>query len=65
MEKTLAQIETEIGSMRAGAAKYSKLAEERRAVGQLMVAERLTLLVADLEARVIQLEAMAKSKVTH
>jgi hypothetical protein len=51
MEGTFADIEADIASLRANAVKYRKLAEDRRAAGHVMVAEKLMELVADLEAK--------------
>ena len=61
MEKTDADIDADIALLRENMAKCRKLAEERKAHGQLMIAEQLVEFVADLEVRVAQLEAMAKS----
>jgi hypothetical protein len=62
MEKTLADIDADIASLRSNMAKYSKVAEERKARGHLLIAEKQMEFVADLEARVARLEALAKSK---
>ena len=51
MERTFADIEADIASLRANAVKYRKLAEDRRAAGHFMVAEKLMELLAELEAK--------------
>jgi hypothetical protein len=55
-----ADIGADIASLRASVAKYRALAEERKAHGHMMIAEKLTEFVTDLEARVAQLETLAK-----
>jgi hypothetical protein len=62
MERTLADIEADIASLRANVAKYRALAEERLAHGQLMIAQKQMEFVADLEARLAALEAVARSQ---
>jgi hypothetical protein len=62
MERTFADIEAEIASLRASVAKYRALAEERLAHGQLMIAQKQMEFVADLEARLAALEAVARSQ---
>jgi hypothetical protein len=62
MEKTLADIDVDIAFLRSNVAKYRKVAEERKARGHLLIAEKQMEFVADLEARVARLEALAKSK---
>jgi hypothetical protein len=59
MERTFADIEADIASLRANAVKYRKLAEDRRAAGHFMVAEKLMELLAELEAK---LDAFARSR---
>jgi hypothetical protein len=58
MEKTLADIEADIASLRENLTKYRKLAEEHRAADNVMIAKKLMDLVVDLEARVAELEAL-------
>jgi hypothetical protein len=58
MEKTLADIEADIASLRENVTKYRKLAEEHRAAHNAMIAEKLMELVVDLEARARELEAL-------
>jgi hypothetical protein len=60
MERTFADIEADIASLRANVAKYRALAEERLAHGQLMIAQKQMEFVADLEARLAALEAVAR-----
>jgi hypothetical protein len=62
MERTFADIEADIASLRANVAKYRALAEERLAHGQLMIAQKQMEFVADLEARLAALEAVARSQ---
>jgi hypothetical protein len=61
MEKTLADIEADIASLRANVTNYRKLAEEHRAADNLLTAQKLMELVIDLEARAAELETL-KSK---
>jgi hypothetical protein len=58
MEKTLADIEADVASLRENLTKYRKLAEEHRAADNVMIAKKLMDLVVDLEARVAELEAL-------
>jgi hypothetical protein len=60
MERTRADIDADIASLRANVAKYRALAEERKANGHLMIAEKLVEFVADLEARIAALEASSR-----
>lgn len=60
MERTFADIEADIASLRANAAKFRRLAEERRAADHVPIAEKLMEVVADIEAKVAQLEAITK-----
>ena len=62
MEKTLADTEANIASLRANVAKYRNIAERRKTLGHVTVAEQLMEFVIDLEARVAALEILAKSK---
>jgi hypothetical protein len=62
MERTLADIEANIASLRANVAKYREIAERRKTLGHVMVAKQLMEFVVDLEARVAALEILAKSK---
>ena len=55
-------VRVRLASLRSNVAKYSKVAEERKARGHLLIAEKQMEFVADLEARVARLEALAKSK---
>ena len=57
MEKTIADIRADIASLREHAAKYRELAEQRQAVDQLRIAEKLMELVAEFEKRAAALEA--------
>jgi hypothetical protein len=57
MEKTLAEINADIASLPEHAAKYRRLADERRAVDQRQIAMKLMELVAELEAKAAQMEA--------
>jgi hypothetical protein len=61
MESIHANIDSDIASLDANITKCRDLIEERRAHGHIMIAERLTAFVADLEARMDELEAMAKA----
>ena len=61
MERTLADIEAGIASLRADVTKYRQLAEKRAAHGQIMIAQKLLEFVADLETRVAELEVLARS----
>lgn len=58
MEKTLADIESNIAALRANVAKYRKLAEEHRAAANVMIAKKLMELVVELEARASELEEL-------
>ncbi|HWI26883.1 MAG TPA: hypothetical protein VN668_07920 [Stellaceae bacterium] len=58
MERTLADIEANIASLRADVTKYRGLAEEHRAAANVMIAKKLMELVIDLEARAAELEAL-------
>jgi hypothetical protein len=51
MEKTLAEIKADIASLREHAANYRRLAEERRAVDQRQIADKLMEFVGELEAK--------------
>lgn len=57
MEKTLSEITADISRLREHAAKYRKLAEERRAMDHGPIADKLTEFVADLEAKAAEIEA--------
>ena len=57
MEKTPADIMAEVASLRQAAANYRYLAEQREAAGEHPIAQKLTELVDDLEARAAALEA--------
>jgi hypothetical protein len=48
MEKTLADIDADTASLRSNVAKYSKVAEERKARGHLLIAEKQMEFAADL-----------------
>lgn len=61
MEKTFADIEGDIASLRANASKYRRLAEERMAADQLRIAAKLMELVADFESRAKELEGFVKA----
>ena len=61
MEKTFADIEADIASLRANASKYRRLAEERMAADQLRVAAKLIEVVADFENQAKELEEFVKS----
>jgi hypothetical protein len=58
MDRTFADVEADIASLRANVAKYRKRAEECLAHGQLMIAQKQMEFVADLEARLAALEAV-------
>ena len=62
MEKTFADIEADIASLRANASKYRRLAEERMAADQLRVAAKLIEVVADFESQAKELEEFVKSQ---
>ena len=62
MEKTLAEINADIASLRQHAAKYRELAEQRKAVDQTKIAAKLMELVTDLEAKAAQIEATLSHK---
>ena len=62
MEKTFADIEADIASLRANASKYRRLAEERMAADQLRVAAKLIEVVADFENQAKELEEFLKSQ---
>jgi hypothetical protein len=51
MEKMLAEIKADIAKLHEHAAKYRKLAEERRAADHGPIADKLLEYVADLEAK--------------
>jgi hypothetical protein len=57
IKKTIDEIRSDIASLREHADKYRKLAEQRRAVDQQLIADKLMELVAELEAKAKQLEA--------
>lgn len=58
MEKTLPDIEADIARLRENVAKYRRLAEEHRAAENVMIAKKLMELVIELEARVVELDAV-------
>jgi len=60
MEKTLAEINADIAALRNHAAKYRQLAEARKAADQSRIAAKLMELVADLELKAAELEAMTR-----
>src|SRR5262249_39653107 len=60
MERTLTSIEADHASLRANAVKFRQLAQERRAVDQLKIADKLMELVSELEARAAELEAQLR-----
>jgi hypothetical protein len=60
MEKTLIDIEADVARLRADAAKYRQLAEERKAADHVMISQKLLELVADIEKEVARLEAVGK-----
>jgi hypothetical protein len=62
VEKTFADIEADIASLRANASKYRRLAEERMAADQLRVAAKLIAVVADFENQAKELEEFVKSQ---
>jgi hypothetical protein len=62
MEKTLADIQANIASLRANVAKFREIAERRKTLGDVTAAEQLMEFVVDFEARVAALEILAKSK---
>jgi hypothetical protein len=57
MEKTVGEIRAEMASLLERAVKYRSLAEQRRAVDQQQIADKLMELVVELEAKAKQLEA--------
>ena len=57
MEKTIDRINADIASLRANAALYRNLAEQRRAVDQQRVAAKLMELVIELETKAKELAA--------
>jgi hypothetical protein len=57
MQKTAADIREIIAQLRANAVKYLGLAEERRKLDQVRIADKLLEYVGDLEAKAAQLEA--------
>jgi hypothetical protein len=60
MERTLTNIEADIASLRANAVKFRQLAQERRAVDQIQIADKLMELVREIEARAAELEAQLR-----
>jgi len=60
MERTLTRIEADIASLRANALKFRQLAQERRAVDQLQIADKLMELVSEIEAKAAELEAQLR-----
>ena len=61
MEKTFADSEADIASLRANASKR-RLAEERMAADQLRLAAKLIEVVADFESKAKELEEFVKSR---
>jgi hypothetical protein len=61
MEKTLAEINADIAALRNHAAKYRQLADARKAADQSRIAAKLMELVAELESKAAQLEAMIRA----
>jgi hypothetical protein len=57
MDKTLTEIRSDIASLREHAAKYRKLAQERRAVEQNLIADKLAEFVAELETKAAEMES--------
>ena len=60
MERTLTKIEADIASLRSNALKFRQLAQERRAVDQLQIADKLMELVSEIEAKAAELEAQTR-----
>lgn len=62
MDKTLANIESDLASFRANAIKYRRLAEDRRAADYPEIAAKLMELVDVLDAKAAQLETLLRSR---
>jgi hypothetical protein len=62
MEKTVGEIRAEMASLLERAVKYRSLAEQRRAVDQQQIADKLMELVTELEAEAAELEASMRGK---
>jgi hypothetical protein len=60
MEKTLSQIEADIGSLRANAAKLRALAVGHRAANNIDIANKLLEVVADLDRSAAKMQAILK-----
>lgn len=58
MEKTIELIRADIATLLEHVALYRRLAEERRAVAHLEIADKLTEAAADCEARAAELERL-------
>ena len=58
MEATLERIQENLAQLRADIAKYRRLAEQRAAVDQLLIAEKLREFVADLESKADEMERL-------
>ena len=52
MEKTLADIDADVASLRSNVAKYRKVAQERKARGHLLIAEKQMEFVEQLKQKI-------------
>jgi hypothetical protein len=56
MEKTVEAIETDVATLREHVTNFRRLADEHRADGALVIADKLVEVAAELEAKATELE---------
>ena len=62
MERTIEQINADLASLRAHVVKFRRLAEQRQAADELVIAKKLLEVAADLEAKAKVLEELLASR---
>jgi cytochrome c556 len=58
MEKTAEALRAEIASLQENVTKFRRLAEERRAADQILIADKLIEVAADFEAKAAELQRL-------